>query len=176
MVQKTKQISTVEYVWVALLGGALTYTFTRLGFSILFSLHNWIDGLPIVFKQFVWILKTFPFFSFKEIFCFVAGAITASIAYHTVQSTNKYMQFLFFWIFTATLIYSMPKIFAISTIPRRHLEEPQSVVQEILWLNIYSLFCGAFSFILSLVLVEYVFRKKSARIHEILTRDRGGNG
>lgn len=174
MAQETRKITAVEFVWVALFGGALTYALTRLGYSFLFSLHNWSEGLMRTWKSFVWIFTTFPFFSFKEIVCFAAGAITTSIAYSVTQTTTKYKQFLFFWICIAALIYSLQQVVAISKIPSMYPKEPQSVVNELLWLNVYSLFCAVFSFVLSLVLVEYLFRKNAVRFHEIITRDWGG--
>ncbi|MDW7996195.1 MAG: hypothetical protein RMJ46_00755, partial [Bacteroidota bacterium] len=167
MMQEARKITAVECFWIAFFGGTLTYAFTRLGFSALLSLDRWSDGLLSIWQEFTWILKTFPFFSISEIICFVVGALTASIAYYNVQPTTKYKQFLFFWISIATLIYSFQKIVAISKIPNSYLEEPQEVVHRLLWLNIYSLFCEAISFIFSLILVEYLFRRNAVRIHEI---------
>lgn len=171
----------LEYVLVAILGGGTSFVLTRLGYSLLRSLFTliWLDGVGGVWRDFITSLLWKPEASFTDIFCVLAGVITAIYIYtaHHVpkyEHLREYRHYVMFWVPIAGLIYILKRIPIILSMPKRLADLPADVMQELLFLNVFSMFSEMFAFMFSLIAVIWLFGRHGSLVESLanlLTRD-----
>lgn len=160
MGRQQQQSPALELTLVALLGGVATYALTQLSVSMWRGLYTLVrdDGLEGAWRDFISHLTRLLTLSSTDIFCGAAGMITALMSYK-FSHTPHYKTIRIFWICIASLIYITPRILAILSLPKHLANEPPSVVSSLMELNIYHLFATLISFVFSLLLIDWWFRK-----------------
>lgn len=162
--ERQQQSTVLDLTLVALLGGGATYALTRLSLSFWRSLYTLVrvDGLEGVWRDFISHLTRLPTLSFTDIFCGVAGIITALMSYNFAHIAH-YKTIRIIWVCIASLIYITPRILVVIRIPKRFADEPHSVMLSLMELNVYYLFAALISFVFVLLLIDWGFRKISQR-------------
>lgn len=166
-----------EWVLMVLISCATAYLAAQLGVATLGSLYVYFGfGRKHNLWQTFWAILTGEPDLYMTPVLVVSNIVVILLSF-AVQKDNRYFAYVPFWIVAAGLVYVARNVVATATIPKRHANESQEVIQELLALNIWFVFAYFVSFVAAMCLVYYLakYRFFAENILRTLTKELGGS-